>query len=106
MGFYKRIKEKQRALEIKKELVDTQVFDDLSDAELIALWDKYQSIINKLSKEHVYVGLTNFWKASGSLKDIFNALQEDIGKELKESIYHLELLLRAYQDGSIVEKIK
>ena len=30
----------------------------------------------------------------------------DIGKELKESIYHLELLLRAYQDGSIVEKIK
>ena len=30
----------------------------------------------------------------------------DIGKELKESIYHLELLLQAYQDGSIVERIK
>ena len=30
----------------------------------------------------------------------------DIGMELKESIRHLELLLQAYQDGSIVEKIK
>lgn len=30
----------------------------------------------------------------------------DIGKELKESIHHLELLLQAYQDGSIVERIK
>ena len=30
----------------------------------------------------------------------------DIGTELKESIRHLELLLQAYQDGTIVEKIK
>ena len=30
----------------------------------------------------------------------------DIGTELKESIRHLELLLQAYQDGSIVEKLK
>lgn len=30
----------------------------------------------------------------------------DIGTELKESIRHLELLLQAYQDGSIVEKVK
>lgn len=30
----------------------------------------------------------------------------DIGTELKESIHHLELLLQAYQDGTIVEKIK
>ncbi len=30
----------------------------------------------------------------------------DIGKELKESIHHLELLLQAYQDGTIIEKVK
>lgn len=30
----------------------------------------------------------------------------DIGKELKESIRHLELLLQAYQDGTIVERVK
>ncbi len=30
----------------------------------------------------------------------------DIGKDLRESIGHLELLLQAYQDGTIVEKMK
>lgn len=30
----------------------------------------------------------------------------DIGTEIMESIRHLELLLQAYQDGSIVERVK
>ena len=30
----------------------------------------------------------------------------DIGRELQESIGYLELLLQAYQDGTIVEKVK
>lgn len=30
----------------------------------------------------------------------------DIGAEIMESIRHLELLLQAYQDGSIIERVK
>jgi len=30
----------------------------------------------------------------------------DIGRELQESIHYLELLLQAYQDGTIIEKVK
>ena len=30
----------------------------------------------------------------------------DIGAEIMESIRHLELLLQAYQDGSIIEQVR
>lgn len=61
------------------------------------------------SKEAAIQNESDIFSDSIVIETAVNRLQvadTDIGRELKNSICYLELLLQAYQDGSLVEKVK